>query len=373
MDNKRIITVVAVILVVAVVIGAAWALTQPATPQNNNTIYYKVYAPKVQNTVIGNHTVDGGVMWEPYVSDTVLAGTGHILVNSKTLWPMHPCCVVIVRQDFATANPKLVNATLKAHIEANRWIADTVANKISDPRSYQILLGIGANFSKVSKSVVEVALSDMILDYHMTPEFHGGLVNFTNMYIGLNATSMANVNAKGYSSVQDFVDQYTVESYLAAAEAVQPSDVSLGEVRMAYLTGDLHQFARVVAMDKTILGTGKSLFETYGVTIVDPQPGGFANGGDEMTAFAAATGKPDMGYLGAPPAILKYLNGDVTKLNVRIVAAANSEGSALVVDSDIHSIADLAGKTIASPGETSIQHLMLIEIAKENGMKVVKK
>jgi ABC-type taurine transport system substrate-binding protein len=213
----------------------------------------------------------------------------------------------------------------------------------------------------------------MILDYHLTVEFESGMVNFTNMYINLNATSMANVNAKGYSSVQNFIDEYTVESYLLAANAVQPSAVSLGEVRMAYLTGDLHQFARVVAMDKTILPSGKSLFEQYGVTIVDPQPGGFANGGDEMTAFAAASGKPDMGYLGSPPAILKYLNGDVTKLNVRVVAAANSEGSALVVDHDIHSVADLDGKIIASPGETSIQHLMLIKIAKQNGMVVVKK
>jgi len=372
MDNKRIITIVAVILVVAIVIGAAWALTQP-TPPTQKTIYYKVYAPKVQNTVIGNHTVDGGVMWEPYVSATVLAGTGTVLVNSKTLWPKHPCCVVIVRQDFATANPKLVNATLKAHIEANKWIADTVANKTTDPATYQKLLGIGANFSGVSQAVVAAALGDMILDYHLTAEFESGMVNFTNMYIDLNATSMANVNAKGYSSVQNFIDEYTVESYLLAANAVQPSAVSLGEVRMAYLTGDLHQFARVVAMDKTILPSGKSLFEQYGVTIVDPQPGGFANGGDEMTAFAAASGKPDMGYLGSPPAILKYLNGDVTKLNVRVVAAANSEGSALVVDHDIHSVADLDGKIIASPGETSIQHLMLIKIAKQNGMVVVKK
>ncbi len=69
-------------------------------------------------------------------------------------------------------------------------------------------------------------------------------------------------------------------------------------------------------------------------------------------------GDVDIGYLGAPPAIQKRANLDIP---VRIIAQANTEGSGIVVhaDSDLHTLEDLVGRTVATPGETSIQHLLL--------------
>ena len=66
----------------------------------------------------------------------------------------------------------------------------------------------------------------------------------------------------------------------------------------------------------------------------------------------------DIGYLGAPPALLQHLNAGV---DVTIISQANSEGSGLVVraDSGITTVADLVNKTVATPGESSIQFLLL--------------
>jgi len=365
-------TTLVVVVVAAIAVGAVIATGALNPPPQSDTIYYKVYAPNLQKTVIGNNTVAGGIMWEPYVADTVLSGAGHVLINSKDMFPGHPCCVIVVRQEFAEAHPDLVKAVLKADIEANRWIADAVAHKDTNPTNYSKLLSIGASFSGVSEDAVAYALNDIFLDYHLTPAFKSGMVNFTEMYMNTTPPllTMSDITGKGYSSVQDFMDNYIDESYLAAADAVQPSETSLGTVSLAYLTGDLHQFTRVVAMNTTLFPGGKSLFGIYGVTISDPQPGGYANGGQEMNAFAGGSlaNGPNMGYLGCAPAIRNFLTGDISKLNTRIVAAVNSEGSALVVANNIHSVNDLKGKVVASPGESSIQQLMLIEIAKKYNM-----
>jgi NitT/TauT family transport system substrate-binding protein len=370
--DKKVLTALAAVVVVAIAIGAVIASGVLTTPPQSNVIYYKTYLPSQQKTVIGNHSVDGGIMWEPFVSDNVLSGTGHVLINSKDLFPNHPCCVIVVREEFAEAHPDLVKAVLKAHIEANKWMADAVDNKIANPDNYSKLLSMGASFSGVSEAAVAASLEDMVLDYHLTTAFRSGMANFTQMYLNTTPAllQMTDITGKGYSSVQNFIDNYLNDSYLAAADAVLPSETSLGTVSLAYLTGDLHQFARVVAMNTTLFPGGKNLFQIYGVTIADPQPGGYPNGGGVMTAIAAGNlaNGPNMGYLGCAPAIRNYLTGDITKLNTRIVAAVNSEGSALVVDSDIHTVKDLGGKVVATPGVASIQQLMLIEIAKQYNM-----
>ena len=75
-----------------------------------------------------------------------------------------------------------------------------------------------------------------------------------------------------------------------------------------------------------------------------------------MLGFAA--GNVDIGYLGSPPALLQHLNAGV---DTRIIAQANSEGSGIIVSagSDIDDLAYLVNKTVAAPGESSIQFLLL--------------
>jgi NitT/TauT family transport system substrate-binding protein len=75
-----------------------------------------------------------------------------------------------------------------------------------------------------------------------------------------------------------------------------------------------------------------------------------------MNAFAA--GAVDIGYLGAPPAIVNHLNSGV---GTTIIAQANSEGSGIVVaaGSGIVNLDGLVNKTIATPGPSSIQFLLL--------------
>ena len=92
----------------------------------------------------------------------------------------------------------------------------------------------------------------------------------------------------------------------------------------------------------------------------------FNNGGDLMTAMAS--GDVDVGYVGIAPILSSVSSG----VPVKVISSAQVEGSGIIVtkDSNIHSAQDLAGKTIATPGEASIQHVLLSAYLKTNGMSL---
>lgn len=136
------------------------------------------------------------------------------------------------------------------------------------------------------------------------------------------------------------------------------------DVRIGYLVGDLHQLSRVVAMNATV-GSGQTLMQKNHLNVSTPNPTGYGNGGQVMDAFAADL--IDVGYLGAPPALLKNINAGI---NITIVAQVNNEGSSIIVKSDINTFQDLDQKVVATPGVASIQHLLLMDLALENGMNL---
>jgi NitT/TauT family transport system substrate-binding protein len=135
-------------------------------------------------------------------------------------------------------------------------------------------------------------------------------------------------------------------------------------IRVGYLTADLHHIAYFVAKNKTV-GGGQSIFEKYGVNVTDAVQGGYSSGGTEMDAFAA--GEVDIGFMGAPPAILKHLNGGV---NTTVLAQVNDIGSALIVETSINSASDLKGKTLAVPSRSSIQYFLLLNYLEQNNISI---
>ena len=367
MDKKIAIIAVAV---VAIVIVAAFAVTMMSDNSDDDTIYWLAVPPVNQKDQIAQGLIDGGVSWEPYCSDSILSGDAHALIWSGDFWPNHPCCIVAVNNEFAEDHPELVARTVAAHMEATDWILDTIENKDTNPDNYTNLLQMGAAFSGRNTSVVAASLEHMTLLYEINDQFKDYLVNFTEDFIDLDQTTDAAVTARGYSSVEDFVDTFVNDSYMETAATLSKSDTIVGTVRLGFLNGDLHQFARVVASNVTMWeGTafeGKNLFTQWGVDITSPSP--YANGPAVMLAFD--TDVIDMGYLGSPPAIVKHLNVNTANSDIRIVAQANVEGSAIIVNNDIQSIDDLGGKTLGTPGPASIQHLMLLAFAEAHGFKI---
>ena len=126
-----------------------------------------------------------------------------------------------------------------------------------------------------------------------------------------------------------------------------------GTVKIGYLPSD-HDAALFVA-------DAQGLYKDAGINTELVQ---FNNGGDLMTAMAS--GDVDIGYVGIAPVLSSVEKG----VPVKVISAAQTEGSGIVVtdDSGIITGADLKGKSIATPGEASIQHVLLAYYLKENGL-----
>ena len=130
------------------------------------------------------------------------------------------------------------------------------------------------------------------------------------------------------------------------------SDTNNETVKIGYLPTD-HDAALFVA-------NATGMYKDAGLAVELYE---YNNGGDLMSALAS--GDLDVGYVGITPVIYSITKG----VPVRIVAGAQNEGSGLVShSSSIKSISDLKGKTIATPGESSIQSVLLKYDLKKNGM-----
>lgn len=94
----------------------------------------------------------------------------------------------------------------------------------------------------------------------------------------------------------------------------------------------------------------------------------FNAGPAEVEALFA--GDIDIGYIGPVPAISAYAKsgGDVV-----ILSGATKGGAVLVTgqDSEIKSVADLSGKTVAIPQIGNTQYLCLLDLLEQNGLKQV--
>lgn len=363
--------IIAAIVVAAVVVVGAYAATTLTKEERGGSVYYLTMKPPMMAPALSSGSIDAYIAWEPFVSEAVKSNAGEVLFWSKDVMPGHPCCVVAVSKAFLQKpnGTQVVQRFLKAHMEATQWMAHAMEDRESP--EYALLKTLAMEFTGRNESVVDEALKHLEYRYAVDSTFISGLETFVNMYIETNQTSLEAIQARGYDSVEDFVNSYVDESYLEAAASVEPSATIVSPtVRVGYLMGDLHQLAYYVANDSRVLGNGQTIFKKYGVSVQNATGAPYENGGKVMDYFAA--GYVDIGYLGAPPALIKHIT---VGTEVLIVAQANIEGSGLVVKrgSGIMDLRDLVNKTVATPGETSIQHLLLTIALHREGLELALK
>jgi NitT/TauT family transport system substrate-binding protein len=135
-----------------------------------------------------------------------------------------------------------------------------------------------------------------------------------------------------------------------------PGQVS-GTLRLGYYPNLTHAPA--------LYGVEKGIFAKdlgSGVTL---KTSTFNSGTQE--AEAILSGAIDAGYIGPNPAVNSFIksNGEA----IRIISGTASGGAALVVRPDITSVAQLKGKTLATPGLANTQDVALRYYLQKNGLK----
>ena len=132
------------------------------------------------------------------------------------------------------------------------------------------------------------------------------------------------------------------------------SNKNVDTVKIGYLPTD-HDAALFVA-------NSTGMFKDAGI---DVELYEYNNGGDLMSAMAS--GDLDVGYVGITPVIYSISKG----VPIKIVAGVQNEGSGLLAhNSSVKSISDLKGKIVATPGESSIQSILLKYDLKKNGLNI---
>ena len=287
----------------------------PGSGYSNNVVYWTQVGPVNMKEFLADGKIDGGIAWEPYNSQIINEVAGAKIYKwSDEIWDAHPCCVLAVNSKFEKKNPEAVQKFVAAHVVASTWIMDTLQDTTSDNYSYMIDIASKFAFgdnSTANKAIAQDSIDRVTFDHNINASWMESLETVIETYTRLGLFDK-NPDQLGYDSAADLVNELVNIDYLAnasATETVDPSE-SLIEVKVGWLAGDIHQLARLVAMDKNIgegLGFGdRTIFEAFGLKVVGGPGNPYANGGVVMTAFLAD--EIDFGYLGSPPAILNSVN-----------------------------------------------------------------
>ncbi len=307
-------------------------------------------------------TMSGFVGWEPYPSEAVVKGRGKILMNSSEIWPHHPCCVLVYRDNWFKDNEdagEIVKRVVWAHMQAQNWI-----NEAKGGGNYTELVKYAGIFTHREEEVVKLALDNVDYDYTLDIE---GIKEYGNgIYDKTAIINSKKWKASGYESMDDYIDDVVDESFIDSNYDPGLNLTKKG-VKIGFITDDLHhlplQIIRDVGFDRKV---------NISITTDDR-----SNGVGVMMDLIK-NGEVDMAYLGIAPALIHGINsndfssisGEFNDAKIEIVAGVNYNGSAIVVEEGINNLEDLVGKTVGYPGEGTVQWYLILKAVEKEKLKI---
>jgi NitT/TauT family transport system ATP-binding protein len=142
-----------------------------------------IVSPPYMSDALESGRIDGFCVGEPWNTRAVRAGHGAILVTKQAIWPDSPDKVLGLRADWASANPDLVKALIRALIAAAAWCAEQANSaELADILSEPDILG-------VPPADLAPALAGRVLQPDGLALEHPGLIRFDGR--GMNRPDQA--------------------------------------------------------------------------------------------------------------------------------------------------------------------------------------
>jgi NitT/TauT family transport system substrate-binding protein len=94
--------------------------------------------------------VGGFIVAEPFGTQVVKAGWGEELAMSKEIWPNHPCCVLVAKEEVIQRHPDAIQELVNSLVTSGVFVTDNPAEASK----------IGASFLHQEESVIHSILSD---------------------------------------------------------------------------------------------------------------------------------------------------------------------------------------------------------------------
>ncbi|PCI30606.1 MAG: twin-arginine translocation pathway signal protein [SAR324 cluster bacterium] len=106
--------------------------------------------------------VGGFIVAEPFGSQAILEGYGEEFYLSKDLWPKHPCCVVVARDEILEKYPDAIQELTNSFVNSGNFVQDHLEETIE----------IAVNFLGQSKQIITNVLTqpaDRVLTSELFP------------------------------------------------------------------------------------------------------------------------------------------------------------------------------------------------------------
>ena len=345
----------------------------------------------------------GFIIWEAQYSVGMEKGyEGLALTND--LFAGHTCCVIGTSNAYATANADTLAVFLKTYSKAVDRINNALADKNSE--DYTKLINVAKE---------RVAMPDGMTDEEKLNAIKSALDNVKYLYadgddgnlntLKSDVASLAQSLYDGGSITKSATDlgfaDYTAlgnkfvnDSYMTASRTAPDALGSMTTISVSAIKGDIHQIAMWFAKDE-------GLFTAANINIdISAQNNGPA------VYTQLKNGEAKIGLLGAPPMTIRSMNSDedikasnTDSQGLSIIGRVNSEGSGIMlkpgekasdyitVQTDapaegakyikkddkyyVFNVEKWGGKIFATPGNATIQHVQLGELAKLMGLKYV--
>jgi NitT/TauT family transport system substrate-binding protein len=94
--------------------------------------------------------VGGFIVAEPFGRQVVKAGWGDEMAMSREIWPNHPCCVLVIKNEIIQKKPEAVQELITSLVASGKFISNNV----------DISSEIGSRFLKQNFDVVKSVLAD---------------------------------------------------------------------------------------------------------------------------------------------------------------------------------------------------------------------
>jgi ABC-type nitrate/sulfonate/bicarbonate transport system substrate-binding protein len=380
--------------------AGAPATTQAPQVQTEVDILYSGFG--TMPTLMASKQIDAYIAWQPFVEVAPMAGFGKVLSYTGDLppepkWKGHPCCVLIGTTGLMKENPDLVNAMsalmiystdyINAHQdESGLIVADWLAGKANFTYG---------NISISSEKAMTKAIYTVNFTNEPTEQWKNGILKFMYAQRELGVLN-GTLQSASDNDAKDIL--FDTGPYQNARQMIQNNKIITPhkenrQLGFGYLLSD-HDTMLFVAVKKW-----QYFNDTYGIALKPRDPTQnrpeivdlIVNGVPvaEIKLISAEFGGPLMqlaatdaiqfSIVGNPPVITTVDKGNP----VKILMAANLEGSGVVVASDApvtdwpsffawaKARAD-AGKPlrIADPGKGSIQDILLKYSMKESGITI---
>ena len=279
-------------------VGLKFTQYLDGTTTEADTLYYITNLSN-KGLVETNDKINGGILWEPQFQRiiTELSTKYTTLALTNDVFKGHTCCIVAANHNWLGENSDNTVKFLAGYAQAVKFINDAKAAGSGDNYDWLVSFAMTTT-TGLSEAEVKAALSN--ITYLVADDTSGSLSGLEKDISSLasDLKDLGLITSKKFENADKFSEAFVDDSYLKDALDNKAKTTGTGTVKVAVISGDIHQLAIHVAKEK-------GYFSQYGLT-VDLATG--ANGGEIANMLLSKD--VNIGFLGAPPATLNTINGD---------------------------------------------------------------